>query len=85
MKIAIWIIAICEVVRLIQNTMQLKLSQAHLDFDRDYQAMMEEAGAKIDEMLDGMMWTCPECGLEVHSDFGKCPRCGAERRGDSDE
>lgn len=24
----------------------------------------------------GYMWICPECGLDSHSDFNKCPRCG---------
>ena len=27
----------------------------------------------------GYMWICPECGLEVHSDFVRCVRCGWER------
>lgn len=27
----------------------------------------------------GYMWMCPECGLEVHSDFESCVRCGWER------
>lgn len=27
----------------------------------------------------GFIWLCPECGLEVHSDFQKCVRCGHER------
>lgn len=27
----------------------------------------------------GYMWICPECGLEVHSDFARCVRCGWER------
>ena len=26
----------------------------------------------------GYMWTCPKCGLEVHSDFDRCVRCGYE-------
>ena len=26
----------------------------------------------------GEMLICPECGLDVHSDFKKCPRCGAK-------
>jgi rubrerythrin len=25
----------------------------------------------------GEMLICPECGLDVHSDFKTCPRCGA--------
>lgn len=27
----------------------------------------------------GYMWICPECGLEVHSDFSRCVRCGWDR------
>ena len=27
----------------------------------------------------GYMWICPECGLDVHSDFDRCVRCGYER------
>lgn len=27
----------------------------------------------------GYMWICPECGLEVHSDFRRCVRCGWDR------
>lgn len=27
----------------------------------------------------GYMWICPECGLEVHSDFVRCVRCGWDR------
>ena len=27
----------------------------------------------------GYMWTCPKCGLDVHSDFESCPRCGYMR------
>ena len=30
----------------------------------------------------GYMWLCPECGLEVHSDYDRCVRCGWERRAD---
>ena len=26
----------------------------------------------------GEMLICPECGLDVHSDFKTCPRCGAK-------
>ena len=26
----------------------------------------------------GKMLICPECGLDVHSDFKTCPRCGAK-------
>lgn len=27
----------------------------------------------------GYLWICPECGLEVHSDFTRCVRCGWDR------
>ena len=30
----------------------------------------------------GKMLTCPNCGLDVHSDFKYCPRCGADMRGE---
>lgn len=26
----------------------------------------------------GYMLVCPNCGLDVHSDFENCPRCGAK-------
>ena len=26
----------------------------------------------------GYMLVCPNCGLDVHSDFESCPRCGAK-------
>lgn len=26
--------------------------------------------------IDKQMLKCPNCGLDVHSDFDKCPRCG---------
>ena len=26
----------------------------------------------------GKMLVCPNCGLDVHSDFENCPRCGAK-------
>ena len=29
---------------------------------------------------NGKMLICPECGLDVHSDYKKCPRCGAKVR-----
>lgn len=30
------------------------------------------------------MWICPNCGLEVHTDYDRCVRCG-ERREDGEE
>lgn len=35
---------------------------------------------KTDKPTHGYMWTCPNCGLEVHSDFARCPCCGYGRR-----
>lgn len=35
---------------------------------------------QTDKPTHGYMWTCPICGLEVHSDFAKCPCCGYERQ-----
>ena len=29
----------------------------------------------------GKMLVCPNCGLDVHSDFKYCPRCGERMRG----
>lgn len=29
----------------------------------------------------GYMLVCPNCGLDVHSDFESCPRCGARMKG----
>ena len=31
----------------------------------------------------GKMLTCPNCGLDVHSDFKNCPRCGKDMRGET--
>ena len=31
------------------------------------------------------MLVCPNCGLDVHSDFKYCPRCGADMRGEKNE
>ena len=28
----------------------------------------------------GYMLVCPNCGLDVHSDFKNCPRCGAKMK-----
>lgn len=28
----------------------------------------------------GYMLVCPNCGLDVHSDFESCPRCGAKMK-----
>lgn len=28
----------------------------------------------------GYMLVCPNCGLDVHSDFKTCPRCGAKMK-----
>lgn len=41
------------------------------------EALAQEPGA-------GEMLICPDCGLEVHSDFKTCPRCGA-RMAESEE
>lgn len=32
--------------------------------------------SKLKQTERGYMWTCPICGLEVHSDFTRCPCCG---------
>ena len=37
---------------------------------------------KVRKPDHGYMWLCPECGLEVHSDYDRCVRCGWERRTD---
>lgn len=37
-------------------------------------------GRRKEGLTHGYMWTCPICGLEVHSDFTKCLCCGYERQ-----
>lgn len=32
--------------------------------------------SKLKQTERGYMWTCPNCGLGVHSDFTRCPCCG---------
>lgn len=34
----------------------------------------------MDRAENGKMLICPECGLDFHSDYRKCPRCGAKVR-----
>lgn len=34
---------------------------------------------------NGKMLICPECGLDVHSDYKKCPRCGARMGSEVEE
>jgi len=47
--------------------------------DKRYTSMLDEiANLKaIEQEPRGKMLICPECGLDVHSDFKTCPRCGA--------
>lgn len=33
-------------------------------------------GIPQEPTTDGYMLVCPNCGLDVHSDFESCPRCG---------
>lgn len=33
----------------------------------------------------GHMRICPQCGLEVHTDFDSCPRCGTDLTHEADE
>lgn len=35
-------------------------------------------------LLQGRILLCPQCGLEVHSDFVNCPRCGERMDCDAD-
>lgn len=32
----------------------------------------------------GKMLVCPNCGLDVHSDFENCPRCGERMNNETD-
>lgn len=43
------------------------------------ECLEEEPSAQHQKPDHGYMWICPECGLEVHSDFNRCIRCGYER------
>ena len=44
MKIAIWIIAVCEVVRAVQNALQLRsLAASHRAMDRAYDSIAKSA------------------------------------------
>lgn len=40
---------------------------------------------QTDKPTHGYMWTCPNCGLGVHSDFTRCPCCGYERQTERSE
>ena len=48
--------------------------------EKDVTRLLSLPSAQLDYQTDhGYMWLCPECGLEVHSDFERCVRCGHER------
>ena len=42
------------------------------DWLKDYQRLLNE----IENIKNEKMLVCPNCGLDVHSDFKNCPRCG---------
>lgn len=45
------------------------------DFEGFYKCQSEVLNI-IDKHISGNMLVCPNCGLDVHSDFENCPRCG---------
>lgn len=45
------------------------------DFEGFYKCQSEVLNI-IDRHTSGKMLVCPNCGLDVHSDFENCPRCG---------
>ena len=45
--------------------------------DKDVWEKAEKA-LKQKPTTHGYMLVCPNCGLDVHSDFESCPRCGAK-------
>lgn len=76
---------------LISRKAAIKAIRKDMYADKDFMSAMICEG--IEYMLNGVpsaeperkkpdhgyMWICPECGLEVHSDFTRCVRCGWDR------
>ena len=58
-----------------------------IDLDSDHDYFLDgryaiKSGADVVEVKKpdhGYMWICPQCGLDVHSDYGGCIRCGYMR------
>ena len=80
-------LAVCfadEVAKAIKNGIQLPAGHGKLidvneiPIDCDYYDV-DNAPTLIeaDKEENGKMLICPECGLDVHSDYKMCPRCGA--------
>ena len=64
--------AVTEILREIKDTESDEVRDYLFDVTRKAMWNLPSTG---DRML-----ICPECGLDVHSDFDRCPRCGAEVR-----
>ena len=84
----------CRYYRKRCEGMELKIGQAvlvhgYIDEIRTDTVIIRNDGgyfgtvpSEIEEIVQepgaGEMLICPDCGLEVHSDFKTCPRCGAK-------
>ena len=63
------------------------LNREKSDWNCDYNVPIDNCIKRLNKVKSadrpkpthGYMWICPECGLDVHSDFKECPRCGYAR------
>ena len=85
MIVALWIIAICELIRIIQNTAQLMTiyherdarDNAYAEFVKSLKSTDKEF---VEKMLrgNGHIYRCPndECDAPMLFKYDYCPKCG---------